>query len=462
MLIATNPATGQVVREVEEDGPETVDRKLGRAHAVAAPWGEATFAERAEVLARVVERLRAEKEALAELMVEEVGKPIRQARGEIDKTVWAFEHYAAHAERYLAPDVIDSDATHSRVQYLPLGPVLGILPWNSPFWLAGRVAAPALMAGNPVLVKHDPHVPGCAQALARIFTEAQAPAGLLDVLLLSTPRVEGVLREPRVVAVSLTGSTGAGRAVAAIAGERLLPMVLELGGSDPSLVLPDADLDAAAGALCLSRSIMTGQSCIAPKRLLVHADVHDAFVERLAAALRGLQVGDPADEATDVGPLARVGLRDGFHAQVQDALDKGARALLGGAIPEGPGAFYPPTLLVDVTPDMRVLTEETFGPVWTVRRVDSLEQALAEANDTPYGLAGSIWTGDIPLAERIARRLQVGQVAINGLVKTDPRLPSGGIKASGLGRELGPHGIHEFVNAQQIWIGPKKGDGPLP
>lgn len=462
MLTATNPATGQVIREVEPDGRETVEAVLQAAHRAARSWGETSFQARAEVMDRVLAQLRAQKAALVGVMVEESGKPVLEARGEIDKAAWATEHFARHAARYLAPEIIPSDATESRVEHHPIGPVLGILPWNSPMWLAARVFAPALMAGNPVVLKPDPHLPGCAQALERVFVDAGVPEGVFAVLRIETPQIEPVLRDPRIVAVSLTGSTRAGRAVGAIAGERLLPMVLELGGSSPAFVLPDADLDAAAGALCLSRKIMAGQSCIAPKRLMVHADIHDRFVATLQASIEALTVGDPTREATDMGPMARVDLRAELHGQVQEALDNGATARLGGVVPAGPGAFYPPTLLTEVQPGMRVVREETFGPVWTVRRIEDLDEAIDEANRSPYGLAGSVWTGDRATGEHVARRLQVGQVAINGLVKTDPRLPSGGVKASGVGRELGPHGIRMFVNTKQIWVGPRAGGGPLP
>jgi len=451
-----NPATGQLVREVPFDEPAVVDAKLDRAVAAFSAWRTTPFAERANVLRRLGAELRRSVDVLAPLMTEEMGKPAREARGEIEKCAWCCEHFAEHGERYLGSESIASDATVSRVQYLPLGVVLGILPWNSPFWLAFRVVAPAMMAGNACLVKPDPHVPGCGLALAELAGRAGLPAGLLDVVLLDVPSTEAVLRDPRVRAVSFTGSTRGGRAVAALAGAEVKPAVLELGGSDPAIVLADGDLDAAADALARSRTIATGQSCIAPKRILVEDGVYDRFVGLLRARLAALRVGDPTADETDVGPMARDELRATLHRQIRDTIAAGARCLLGGEMPDGPGCFYPITLLVDVAVDSPAFREETFGPVACVTRVRDADEAVALANRTEYGLAASVWT-TAARGEAMARDLEAGQVVVNGLVKTDPRLPSGGIKGSGYGRELGPHGIREFVNAQQVWIGPARG-----
>jgi succinate-semialdehyde dehydrogenase/glutarate-semialdehyde dehydrogenase len=312
------------------------------------------------------------------------------------------------------------------------------------------------MAGNVCLIKPDPHVPGCGQALPALFARAGVPAGVLDVLTIETEAAEAVLRDPRVAAVSFTGSTRGGRAVAAVAASEVKPAVLELGGSDPAIVLADADLEAAAAALSLTRTIATGQSCIAPKRMLIEAGVYERFTELLRARLAALVVGDPASETTDVGPLARRDLRDELHRQVRATVAAGARCLLGGEIPDGPGTFYPVTLLADVGPETPAFREETFGPVACLTSVRDADEALALANRTDYGLAASVW-GETARAEALAAGIEAGQVVVNGLVKTDPRLPSGGIKASGYGRELGPHGIREFVNAQQVWVGPKVG-----
>jgi len=455
MFRAINPTDGRLVRELPLDDPDAVERKLATAHRAWQEWRRTPIAERAALALRVAAVLRDGREKLAPLMTEEMGKPIREARGEVEKAAWCFEHYAEHAEGYLAPEPLASDATRSWVQYLPLGPILGILPWNAPFWLWSRVAAPALLAGNAVLLKHDPHVPGCADALARVAHEAGLPEGIHQILRIDTEATEGVLRDGRVAAASLTGSVRAGAAVGAIASSEIKPSVLELGGSDPCLVLADADLEEAAGAACTMRIINAGQSCIAAKRIVVEAPVYDRFAAALKDRLAALRVGDPADPDTDVGPLAREDLRADLHRQVRESLAGGARCLLGGELPEGPGCFYPVTLLADVTPEMPAFREETFGPVAALVRARDAEHALELANDTDYGLAASIFTS----AERgveMASRLEAGQVAVNGAVKTDPRLPSGGIKRSGYGRELGPQGIREFVNIQQVWVGPKR------
>jgi len=455
MLTVTNPATGKIIQEIEPDSAKSVESALEAAQKRFISWRQTSFAERADLLRAVAGIMRKKVEELAPLMTQEMGKPIREARGEVEKAAWCAEHYAEHGEAYLAREEIGSDATRSYVQYLPLGPVLGILPWNAPFWLAFRFAAPALMAGNTCLVKHDPHVPACAKAIADVFKAAGAPPGLFQALRIETPAVEAVIRDTRVRAVSFTGSARGGAAVAAIAASEIKPAVLELGGSDPSIVLADADLDKAAEVLTLSRIINAGQSGIAAKRLIIEKPVYDAFTEKMQARLAALKVGDPADPATDIGPIARADLRDELHRQVSETVKAGARLHLGGKIPEGPGFFYPVTLLSDVTPGMCAFNEETFGPVAVLIKTPDEKRALELANDTPYGLAASVWT-ESKRGEAIAREIEAGQVSVNGIVKTDPRLPSGGIKKSGYGRELGPHGIKEFVNAQQVWVGPAR------
>lgn len=455
MFRAIDPTTGKTLREAPLDAPEAVDAKLEAAAEAFRHWRETSFDERAGHLRAVAAQLRKEVEELAPLMTEEMGKPIREARGEVEKCAWCAEHYAEHAEAYLAPVEIASDATRSYVQHLPLGPVVGILPWNAPFWIAFRVCAPALMAGNVVLLKHDPHVPGCAKAITEVFARAGLPDGVLQDLMVDRDGAERVLRDRRVRAASFTGSARGGGAVAAVTGSEVKPVVLELGGSDPCLVLADADLEEAAQMATTMRMINAGQSCIAAKRMLVEAPVYDRFVELLCARLAALRLGDPADPETDVGPIARAELRDELHRQVRETVAQGARCLLGGEIPEGPGFFYPATLLVDVPPESPAFREETFGPVACVSRVDDVEHAVALANRSEYGLAASVFTS-AERGEALARRIESGQVTVNGLVKTDPRLPSGGVKRSGFGRELGPHGIHEFVNVQQVWVGPKR------
>ncbi len=455
MLRAIDPTCGKLVRELPTDTAQEVERKLEAAAQAFPRWRDAGIEARCEALRRVAAVLREDVVNLARPMTEEMGKPVREARAEVEKCAWCCEHYADRGAEYLAPEPLASDATRSFVQHLPLGPVLGVLPWNAPFWIAFRVCAPALAAGNPVLLKHDPHVPGCGVAVTQVFERAGFEAGVLQDLRIDVEAVEGVLRDRRIRAASFTGSTRGGAAVASIAASEVKPCVLELGGSDPCVVLADADLDAAAETATLSRIINAGQSCIAAKRILVEAPVYERFVEKLRERLAALRVGDPADPATDVGPIAREELRENLHRQVRETVARGARCLLGGEIPPGDGFFYPVTLLVDVAPGTPAFCEETFGPVAAVTRADDVEHAIALANDSEYGLGASLWT-DGDRGEALAARIEAGQVAVNGIVKTDPRLPSGGIKRSGYGRELGPHGIREFVNVQQVWRGPKR------
>lgn len=457
MLKAINPANGELIREVAPFDSEQMHKAINTAEKSFTSWRKTSFAERAKVLRTVATYMKEHCDELAPLMTEEMGKPIKEARGEVIKAAWCAEHYAEHAEQYLSREVIDSDAARSYVQYLPLGPILGILPWNAPFWLAFRFCAPTLMAGNTCLMKHDPHVPGCAEAIAKVFEAVGAPRGIMQNLPLRTEDAEAAIRHGLVRGVSFTGSNRGGSAVAAVAGAELKPVILELGGSDPAIVLADADLETAADVITLSRMINAGQSCIAAKRIIVEASVYPQMVELLQARLQKLQLGDPGDENTDVGPLARADLRDNLHRQVKETIARGARCLLGGEMPKTDGYFYPITLLADVTNDMVASCEETFGPVAVVIKADSAEHALSIANDTEYGLGAAVWTST-ERGEAMAQEIVSGQVAVNGIVKTDPRLPSGGVKRSGYGRELGPHGIHEFVNAQQVWVGPKKPD----
>ncbi len=453
VLTAIDPATGSTVREVPAATPAQIDALLDRARSAFTSWRETDFAERADLLRALGAHLREHVEEYAPLMTEEMGKPISEARGEVAKAAWAAEHYAEHAQEYLATQHIGSDATSSYVQHLPLGTVLGVLPWNAPFWLALRFSAPALMAGNTAVMKHDPHVPGCASAIEAAFRAVGVPEGVFQTLHARTEDVEGVIRDPRIHAVSFTGSDRAGSVVASIAASEIKPAVLELGGSDPCIVLADADLAEAAKVAALSRIINAGQSCIAAKRVIVERPVHDEFVELLAAQLDALVLGDPREESTQVGPIARAELRENLHRQVTSSVEAGATLVLGGEMPQGEGSYYPVTLLTGVRPGMSACTEETFGPVASVMLAEDAEHALELANDTPYGLGASIWT-ETGRGETLARRIEAGQVSVNGIVKTDPRLPSGGIKRSGYGRELGPHGIREFVNAQQVWVGP--------
>ncbi|MEE4304627.1 MAG: NAD-dependent succinate-semialdehyde dehydrogenase, partial [Wenzhouxiangella sp.] len=411
MLRSIDPASGRTRYEVAALDDAALEQRLAGARSAFDGWAATGFDERARVLREVAALMRNDSESLARLMTDEMGKPIREARGEVEKAAWCAEHYAEHAEAYLADEHLASDASESYVQYLPLGVILGILPWNAPFWLAFRFAAPTLMAGNTCLLKHDPNVPACGEAIGKLFERVGAPAGIFANLPLETERVEGVIRDKRVQAVSFTGSEKAGGIVAATAASEIKHSVLELGGSDPAIVLADADLDKAAEVICLSRIINAGQSCIAAKRIILEDSVHDAFVERLRERLARLKVGDPAEETTDIGPIARADLRENLHRQVRETIEAGADCPLGGELPEGPGFFYPVTLLTGVRPQMTAAREETFGPVAVVMKVADEDEAVALANDTDYGLAAALWTR----AERgvaIARRLETGQVAV--------------------------------------------------
>ena len=456
MLAAINPTTGELLHEYPALSQEAMHAAIDASVEAFQSWRQSSFSERARVMRDVAQVMRDDEERLALLMTDEMGKPILEARGEVQKAVWCAEHYAEHAEGYLAPKTLESDAHHSYVQHLPLGPLVGILPWNAPFWLAFRFCAPALMAGNTCLMKHDPHVPACAEAIAEVFVKAGAPANIMQNLALENQQAGEAIRHPSVRGVSFTGSSNAGSKVAAAAGETLKPCVLELGGSDPSIVLADANLEEAADVLTLSRIINAGQSCIAAKRIIVEEPVYDQFIELMKTRLEALPMGNPREESTRIGPIARPELRDNLARQVDETIAAGARCVLGGKVPEGPGYFYPPTLLVDVTNDMVACREETFGPVAVILKAKDVDEALAIANDTEYGLAGSVWS-TAERGEALAPKMETGQVAVNGIVKTDPRLPSGGVKQSGIGRELGPHGIMEFVNVQQVWVGPKQG-----
>lgn len=452
MLTATNPANGEILQTYPSLDEAALTWQIKLASQAYAGWRATAIEKRAEVLRTVARKLRENKDWLAELMALEMGKPVKEGGPEVEKAAWCAEHYADNAADYLQPETLDSDASVSYVCYQPLGTLLGILPWNAPLWLAFRYLAPALMAGNTCVLKHDPNVPACASAIADIFKQANAPENIMVNLPLETPLVEQAIRHPDIAAVSFTGSAHAGAIVASVAASEIKPTVLELGGSDPLIVLADADLEKAADIATLSRIINAGQSCIAAKRIIVDASIYDRFVDMLRQRLSRLKMGSPLDTDTDLGPLARPDLRTNLHRQVMESISAGAQCLLGGEIPEGSGYFYPATLLTDVNEAMPVFNEETFGPVMAVIKTTSVEQAVALANNTEYGLGAGIWTADTALAEQIAMQIESGQVAINGIVKTDPRLPSGGIKRSGYGRELGPHGIKEFVNAKQVWI----------
>jgi len=452
MLTAINPAT-------EETLPPQESLTAAQAHSLIdhvadgfGAWRETSFQQRSELLTQVAATMREHKAELAELMALEMGKPLGEGLGEVEKGAWCAEYYAANGEAFLSPETLSSDASHSYVQFPPLGTVLGILPWNAPVWLALRFLAPALMAGNTCVMKPDSNVPASAKKLTEIFHQAGVPDNVMANLPIRTEDVAAAIDHPRVKAVSFTGSSAAGKKVAARAAAGLKPAVLELGGSDPCIVMADADLEKAADVVTLSRMINAGQSCIAVKRLFVEQSVYGEFCDSLLQRFKAIPVGNPLDESKKLGPLAREDLRAQLHRQVSETISAGARCILGGELPPEKGFFYPPTLLLDVKPGMAAFEEETFGPVLAVTPVADLDEALSLANATEYGLGSSIWTTNQGTIDRAISTLAAGQIAVNGIVKSDPRLPSGGIGHSGYGRELGPHGIREFVNIQQVWI----------
>jgi succinate-semialdehyde dehydrogenase/glutarate-semialdehyde dehydrogenase len=415
-------------------------------------WAGTPVEERCALMRRAASVLRGHAGDFARMMTLEMGKPIREARAEIEKCALGCEYYADEGQGFLADEVIASDAGRSLVTYQPLGTVLAIMPWNFPFWQVFRFAAPALVAGNTGLLKHASNVPQCAQAIESVFTEAGFPRGVFRTLMIQSSRVEELVKDARVQAVTLTGSEAAGRQVAAVAGGQVKKTVLELGGSDPFIVLQDADLDLAVEQAVVSRFLNTGQSCIAAKRFIVVEPIANEFVARFKQAVEAMTVGDPLNESNALGPMARVDLRDELHHQVLDSLSHGAVAVTGCNPESGSGAFYQPSILDRVKPGMRAYHEELFGPVASIIRAVDEDDAVRIANDTDFGLGGSVWTQDSDRGERIARQLQCGCAFVNGLVKSDPRLPFGGIKNSGYGRELSHLGIHEFVNAKTIWI----------
>jgi succinate-semialdehyde dehydrogenase/glutarate-semialdehyde dehydrogenase len=385
-----------------------------------------------------------------------MGKPIAEAEAEVEKCAWNCDFYAEKAEEFLAPEPVASNASASMVVFDPLGVVLAIMPWNYPFWQLFRFLAPALAAGNGAVLKHASNVPQCALAIEEVVREAGAPAGLFRTLLIGASAVESLIEDPRIAAVTLTGSTEVGSLVASQAGRQLKKQVLELGGSDPFIVLADADVQEAAAVATRARFQNVGQSCIAAKRFIVEESVADAFVAALCAKVEAFVVGDPMQRETNIGPLARANLRDDLHSQVERSVAAGAELRAGGKPIDGPGFFYPPTILDRVSPDMAAFAEETFGPAAAVIRVRDAEEAIELANATEFGLGAALWTRDLARAGELARRIEAGAVFINGMVASDPRLPFGGIKKSGYGRELGVFGIREFTNIKTVWIGPAR------
>ncbi|MFB6811720.1 NADP-dependent succinic semialdehyde dehydrogenase [Streptomyces sp. NPDC056387] len=472
MPIATvNPANGETLKTFEEMGADEVEQRLAAAEAAFRSYRTTGFAERARLLEGAADLLDQERDDIARTMTVEMGKPLAAARAEAAKCAKAMRWYARNAEGLLADehppqaDVADAGASRARVHYRPLGVVLAVMPWNFPLWQVVRFAAPALMAGNAGLLKHASNVPQTALYLGDLFRRAGFPDGLFQTLLVSSRAVEGVLRDPRVAAATLTGSEPAGRAVASVAGDEVKKTVLELGGSDPFVVMPSADIDRAVEVAVTARVQNNGQSCIAAKRFLVHADVHDEFTRGFTARMAALTVGDPLSESTDVGPLATEQGRADVESLVEDAVRRGATAVCGGQRPKNlPGAlangwFYEPTVLTGITAEMRIHHEEAFGPVATVYRVRDLDEAVEVANDTPFGLSSNVWTRDPEEQDRFVRDIEAGGVFFNGMTASHPALPFGGVKRSGYGRELSGHGIREFCNATTVWHAAEPADG---
>jgi len=455
-----DPATGETLHEHAPHSREQIERRLDRARRAFGPWRDLGFEGRAAVLHRIADHLRKFKTSFATIATKEMGKPIAEAEAEIEKCAWNCDYYGEHAALYLADEPRASNAAKSYVAFRPLGVVLAIMPWNFPYWQVFRFAAPALMAGNVALLKHAANVTGCSLEIERIFEMCGAPEGVFASLLVNSREMGPVVDDARIAAVTLTGSTDAGSSVAAAAGKALKKTVLELGGSDAFVVLADADLEAAAATAVKARFQNTGQSCIAAKRFIIEDGVHDDFLARFVAKTKQLVIGDPLNPKTQVGPLAREDLREALERQVGESVKEGAKVALGAKRVNRPGYYYEPTILSDVTPSMPLFREETFGPAAAVVRARDPEHAIELANDSEFGLGGNLWTGDAARAEKIAARLESGSVFINGMTASDPRLPFGGLKRSGHGRELSDYGIKEFVNVQTIWIGPAQNEQP--
>lgn len=456
MISSINPATGETVRHFDAHTPEQTDAILGNAVTAQDQWRNVPVTERVELLRRTAKVLREGSEEYAQLITLEMGKPISEARSEIEKCALTMDYYAENAPLFLADEAIASNAEESGVVFDPLGVVLAIMPWNYPFWQFFRFAAPALAAGNGAILKHANNVPQAALAVQEIFEKAGIPKGLFATVLIESSKVAGIIADDRIAAVTLTGSTEVGAIVASQAGTALKKQVLELGGSDPFIVLADANVAEAAKTAVKARFTNAGQSCVNAKRFIVHESVADAFADAFISHVQDLVVGDPVDPATTIGPMARANLRDELHGQVMATLEAGATLRLGGKPVEGPGFFYEPTVLDNVVPGQTAFDEETFGPVAAIIRVSSTEEAIQLANQTEFGLGAALWTEDRTAARQLVRRIDAGAVFVNGMVASDPRLPFGGIKKSGYGRELGSYGIREFTNMKTVWYGPAR------
>ncbi|MEZ6045436.1 MAG: NAD-dependent succinate-semialdehyde dehydrogenase [Planctomycetaceae bacterium] len=452
MMKSINPATEELIGEYAVWTEQQVDRQLDASATAFQKWRETTFAERKKLMLALAAGLRKEQAVYARLITSEMGKPISEANAEIEKCAWVCEFYAEQAESFLAPAPVETSASKSYLRYDPLGSVLAVMPWNFPFWQVFRFLAPNLMAGNVGLLKHASNVQGCALAIQKLVNETGFPEDVWATLPVNSSAIEQVIKHPQVKAVTLTGSEAAGRAIAAQAGKEIKKSVLELGGSDPFIVLSDVDIEEVAAMAIKGRMLNTGQSCIAAKRFIVQADIIQDFQEALIQQIKNLKVGDPLDHDTDLGPLARQDLREELHAQVEKSLQQGAKLLCGGHPLKRTGYFYAPTLLTDVIPENCAFTEEIFGPVAVLIEAASVEEAIQLANQSSFGLGSSIWTRNIELAEQLASQIESGAVFINEIVKSDPRISFGGIKNSGYGRELGQPGIYEFMNVKTVWV----------
>lgn len=451
-IASVNPATGETLRTFEPHSSAEVERRVALAAALFPRWKATSFAERASRLLRAAEGLESRKQDWGRIMTLEMGKPIGAAVAEAEKCAWVCRYYAESGERFLADEPVATDASRSWVRFDPLGPVLAVMPWNFPFWQVFRFAAPALMAGNVGLLKHASNVPQCALAIEEIFREAGFPDGAFQTLLVGSDRVAALIQDPRIAAVTLTGSEGAGVSVGREAGTQIKKAVLELGGSDPFIVMPSADLAAAAATAVKARTINNGQSCIAAKRFIVHQDVAAEFERLFVEKMKALKIGDPIDPSVEIGPLATPAIAAEVDGLVRASVTAGARLALGGKRLDRPGSYYAPTVLADVPPGSPAAVEEIFGPVASLFRVRNVDEAIALANATRFGLGASAWTRDEAERDRLVRGIEAGAVFINGMVKSDPRLPFGGIKKSGFGRELALQGIREFVNVKTVWI----------
>jgi succinate-semialdehyde dehydrogenase/glutarate-semialdehyde dehydrogenase len=456
MIVSLNPATDETLMRFDDHDGNAIEQRLARARSAQQGWARLPLSDRLPLLKRVARQLRADKDSLARTITLEMGKPLAEAAGEVEKCAWNFDFYADAAPGFLQDQVVASGASDSRIVYDPIGLVLAVMPWNYPLWQVMRAAAPVLAGGNGLVLKHASNVPQCALAIEALFTRAGLPEGLVTTLLVGAAAVPALIADHRIAAVTFTGSTPAGRSIAAHAGQALKKQVLELGGSDPFIVLADADVQAAATVAVKARFQNTGQSCIAAKRFIVENAVADRFVEAFCDITRQLVVGDPLQAGTTQGAMARTSLRDELHAQVEATVREGGKLLLGGRARPGPGAFYEPTVLDHVQPGMTAARDETFGPAAAILRVPNAAEAVRIANDTPFGLGAALWTADLARAAKLVHDIEAGAVFVNGLVASDPRLPFGGSKESGYGRELGHLGLHEFMNAKTVWTGPAR------